>query len=324
MAVTATPFAAVLELFDVHGAQVTPWDRHGSTSAALVTRPDEPDLVLTSGSLAGTADQLRQRAAIVDHLAGQGLPVGAPVRTGAGDPFAVVDGAVYMLAPRLTPPTGADGVPTLAGWRTVGAQLAALHSALATAPPGLESWHVDLAARLRGDEAVVVRARKNGTVPANTGTAIDVDAILRRLPPLPEQRLHGDCHGGNLLLCAEGLYGIVDLDHLPVGPRVYDLGYYCADLVKNRQYFPDEIVSVVGSVVSGYHAASPLSSAEADAVVACMVVTEFQFVRFFLEDRVDAAHLASHLDTMRAIEGRLDDLERIVAEATAPGSEGSS
>lgn len=49
---------------------------------------------------------------------------------------------------------------------------------------------------------------------------------------LPVQPIHGDCHGSNVLLCNGEVSGFIELDHLPTGPRLYDLAYDLADRLK--------------------------------------------------------------------------------------------
>lgn len=45
----------------------------------------------------------------------------------------------------------------------------------------------------------------------------------------PPTSIHGDFHRGNLPVHDGEVSGIVDPDHLPIGPRIYDLAYFLAN-----------------------------------------------------------------------------------------------
>ena len=105
------------------------------------------------------------------------------------------------------------------------------------------------------------------------------------LADLPAQTIHGDCHGGNYLLYRGQVSGFVDLDHLPTGPRVYDLGYLLADMAKapfvgvlaHRGW-----LDTFHHVVAGYQREVALSRREVEALWTVMLATQVLFVDWFL------------------------------------------
>ena len=93
--------------------------------------------------------------------------------------------------------------------------------------------------------------------------------MTEALTGLPCQHIHGDSHSGNILLHHGQVSGFIDLDHLPLGPRVYDLGYLMADLMKNRLYRAKALaqcLSVLGALLRGYEEETPLTERERAAL----------------------------------------------------------
>lgn len=89
------------------------------------------------------------------------------------------------------------------------------------------------------------------------------------LAGLPEQYIYGDCHGGNILVTAGDVSGFVDLDHLPLGARVYDLFYLKADRLKERIYEPEWLTNrlrLLPHLVAGYERETILTPRERAAL----------------------------------------------------------
>ena len=71
--------------------------------------------------------------------------------------------------------------------------------------------------------------------------------------------------------------GFVDIDHLPVGPRVYDIGYLLADFAKARfvRDDPDSRWLEYGHlIVAGYEQVCTLQEREKAAIATVMLATE--------------------------------------------------
>ncbi|HEU5318243.1 MAG TPA: phosphotransferase [Chloroflexota bacterium] len=121
-----------------------------------------------------------------------------------------------------SPLTGCDQ-PVV--WTNVGAAIARLHRALASHPEGIVSWHTVRPAQIRDRALPAARDLLADAQLAALEAAFDgvLDEVCAALAELPEQYIHGDCHGGNILIAAGDVSRSIDLDHLPLGPRIYDL-----------------------------------------------------------------------------------------------------
>lgn len=233
--------------------------------------------------------RLTNEARILAHLAGRGLPVAVPVLTDAGHAYAIGgDGALHTLTPLL--PSGKPTAARIDGavhYRNVGSVLARLHVALAQCPYGIDSWEessasLDVAWRR-------IEARLPATELADLTEVVRPwwSAMAAALDGPCRQRVHGDAHGGNILTDNDVVTGIVDIDHLPIAARVYDLGYYLATGVRwligyddpdrtHPRDQPDqaqwpashEIAFIANHLLSGYAGVSALSRRELEAIPA--------------------------------------------------------
>lgn len=224
---------------------------------------------------------------LLRHLEASGVPVAVPIPSDAGELSVKERGSTYLLYPSLPvddtlPPGGMREV-----YANVGAALARLHRALAAYSGPVDSWTMDLP-RAVFEEAV---PRLRTALPASDGERFGrVVAGLRAemvaaLEDLPLQYIHGDCHGGNYLLYRGDVSGFVDLDHVPRGPRVYDLGYLLADHAKARFLGNDAHRGWLADspwLLVGYERESPLSERERHAIRFVMLATQVLFVDWFL------------------------------------------
>lgn len=148
------------------------------------------------------------------------VPVAAPIELDDGDTLGEVETIRYALFPRIggrTPEEMDD-----AQLRQVGRMLARLHSIgrLETAA-SRPTWHPEPVFDAAMDAL-------KGRLPASVrgGYEATVAALRARCAPLWRdvelQRVHGDCHLGNLLWSPSGLV-FLDFDDLVTGPPVQDL-----------------------------------------------------------------------------------------------------
>jgi Ser/Thr protein kinase RdoA (MazF antagonist) len=218
---------------------------------------------------------------VLTHLQAAGLPVALPLLTDEGRVFATVVGedAIFTLTPQL--PAGDDTSPYL----EIGAALGRLHGALSTCPFDVPSWTIDLVPRTF-DEAV-----RDITSALDAPVVDELLGVLERRRPrlleamtgLPAQRIHGDFHRGNILVHEGEVSGIVDLDHLPVGPRIYDLAYFLADRVAvptslELEERTEEFLGACGELVDGYASTNALSPAEVAAIGPVMLAVQLQLI----------------------------------------------
>jgi Ser/Thr protein kinase RdoA (MazF antagonist) len=87
--------------------------------------------------------------------------------------------------------------------------------------------------------------------------------------------------------------GFIDLDHLPRGPRVYDIGYFLADRAKVPiigNHPVDEWLADFPCVLVGYEQVAPLSAQECHALWYIMLATQLMFTYwFFKHESTEAA-----------------------------------
>jgi len=311
---------AVLRAYGITDATVTPLAIHGTTSVSRVVTGHGSELMLKRASAIGGAEmRLVEQAELTRQLFACGLPVAVPMLTVDGKPVVRMDDVVFTLTSRLT--ARAPGLPDRVEiWAGVGGQLATLHAALEQCAATAHGWTMDLPRQLEEEIWPTLDAVADVIGPLLPSPAAR-GALSGRVAGLPSQRLHGDTHGGNILLDGLGVYGIVDFDEIPIGPRVNDVGYYAADLVKNRAHLPGDVVDTIGSVVTGYHQAGVLTEREANALVPLMIVTELRFLWWWFHTfDDDRAQLDTHLDTLGWIVDHRDALDAAVRSATTRSS----
>jgi len=303
--------ADVLRAYGITDAVVTPLDIHGSTSVSLIVPADGVELMLKRAAAAPeTRVRLVEQVELTRELFEHGVPVAAPIVALTGEPVVCIDDVVFTLSMRLTART--PGVPNRSEvWAGVGAQLATLHAALEECAASARGWTMDLPRQLADEiwPAFDESTDASGTLLLDPA---DRRELSDRVAGLPVQRLHGDMHGGNILLDGQGVYGIVDFDEIPISPRVNDIGYYAADLVKNRADLPGDVVDTIGAVVAGYHEAAALSGRELDALVPLMIISELRLLWWFRGASGDSPQRDIHLDTLGWILAHRGVLERAV------------
>jgi len=199
------------------------------------------------------------------------------------------------------------------GWSSAaghaGEAIARLHLALATCPTAIDSWEIRLADRVFGEswprlESALPPAEFERLTKA---VAPVRDDMIRAFDGLPSQRIHGDCHAGNILFDGDELTGFIDLDHLPIGPRMYDLGYYlscgitsCTDAGEA----PADALERLGRpLFAGYRSVTALADGEPAAIAPIMLSVQLILADFYLQAAnhprahrsLRFVHWASHL-----------------------------
>ncbi len=224
---------------------------------------------------------------LLRHLHASGVPVAVPILSDDGQLGPRDQDGVYLLYPQLPvdhaiPPAGLRQV-----YAHIGAAVARLHKALACYSGQIDSWTMDLPRRVFEEALPHIRSALTGQERAAFfGVMAALEAEMApALDNLPVQTIHGDCHGGNYLLYRGDVSGFVDLDHLPKGPRVYDIGYLLADMAK-AQFFGNlahpSWLEHFDQVIAGYDRENSLSRREKDALWFVMLATQVIFVEWFL------------------------------------------
>lgn len=260
---------------------------------------------------------LADEARILRHLARQGIPVAEFEFTDHATLYAGEAEESYVLLPHLVhdPFTVADLV-SLAG--TIGGAVAELHLALASYPWGANSYSEDLGAALASSL----------TLPPDIAEAFARrrDSMIAAVRYLPTQLVHGDLTPENVLLKRPGVVsGFIDFDHLPLGPRTWDIAKYLSRRLR-MGWRQDPTAASVGRLdhlagfLQGYHATSPLDDAESAALPALILAANLIEVSYFaaisagrLQRRKLADHDAVLADTMEAARWHLANHDEVAA-----------
>lgn len=214
---------------------------------------------------------------VLCHLQAHGLPVAAPIITDEGliafnadnlrtdpDEKQPTGKDAYMLIPLLPDDSGLHEFTDLA--HTIGAGIGRLDRLLADCPWPVTSFTDDPARDL---------AAKYPRLPEELRAFVDPfrDRLQAAIADLPMQRTHGDCNVGNVLVHNGEISGFIDFDHLPTGPRIYDLGNYLATRLRSHveQGDADLLEAVLSDYVAGYQENFPVSERELAAVVPLML-----------------------------------------------------
>jgi Ser/Thr protein kinase RdoA (MazF antagonist) len=262
---------------------------------------------------------------VLDYLQGAGLPVAKPVITDHGliawnadnlrtDPTEKQPTGkhAYVLIPLLPSDSELRESPELA--YAIGAGIGRLDRALADCPWPVLSFTDDPAEQVLGQRYDRLPAELRAlTTPLRDRLR---DAIL----DLPTQRTHGDCNVGNVLVHDGAVTGYIDCDHLPTGPRTYDLGKYLVSRLGAHLDHgdPDAMVPALRHYLLGYHATYPVSERELAAVVPLMLTVAIGGADWHLHGwRPDPA---GHQRDLRLIEWLVPRYDQLLYEAGSTGS----
>jgi Ser/Thr protein kinase RdoA (MazF antagonist) len=223
---------------------------------------------------AGPVDEFR----VLCHLQAAGLPVAVPIITDDGQIIHNADNLRTDVAEKQ--PTGKQAyalIPLLPNdpvlhessglARTIGAGIGRLDRVLADCPWPVVSFTDDPAPEILGE-------RYSGLPPELRAVTSPLrDRLYAAIVDLPTQRTHGDCNVGNVLVHDGAVTGFIDLDHLPIGPRLRDLSYYLVSRLNAHvdRGEPDAMAAVLRHYVAGYHSEHPLTDRELAAVVPLML-----------------------------------------------------
>lgn len=241
------------------------------------------------------AGRLDSEYRLLHYLHDRGIPVAVPVLTEDGQIFIENETGIYLLYPGLpTDETDAPYVEQRIVYTNTGYALAKLHQALAQYPYQIESWTMNLPKTMTEeaipqiqsalvDEALI---RFNRTV-----AALHPDMTVA-INALSTQYIHGDCHMGNILFYHGEVSGFIDLDHLPQGPRMYDMGYLLADMAKARffgNHAHAQWMENFACVLAGYGKIEQLSKQERHALWFIMLATQLMFAYWLFKYKSEDA-----------------------------------
>ncbi len=286
-----TTIGEVLRHWGVAAAAV-PEALHHKRTVFLVTTGGGDRFVLKEQGDAARAVKLESECALLLHLDRWGVPVAVPLPAVDGHPFTEYGGKLYTLSPYLLAEAEEEPEDLRVAYWNLGEAIARLHEALAAYPGNIRSWTMDLPSRVFDDAVPVIREHLKGEDLARFDQVLgEIGPGMREsLDGLPRRRIHGDCHTGNVLLRGNKVAGFVYLDHLPVGPAIYDICSALADQVKWSVDDPDRTAGWLAAfdrAIVGYERVVPLSRREQGAVwyVMLAIQTLFAYWLFLHENR---------------------------------------
>lgn len=248
---------------------------------------------------------------ILAYLQSAGIPVVPPICTDAGTINAATDHGTYVLLPLLPNDLGNHDLGPDAPETTyaIGAAIGRLNEALRQCPWRVDTFTDDPADRLL---RALAELPEEATVPVLPRVA-DLRAAVAHLPL---QRTHGDCNTGNVLVHDSRVSGFVDLDHLPLGPRVRDLSYYLASRLQQSLLQPSTadrdrhaLVRMLGNYVAGYDEVVGLSEYERAAIVPLIMIVEVGVASWALhEPTPDLSAYQRGVHSFTWLSGHLDEV----------------
>ncbi len=230
--------------------------------------------------------KLAADAGVLRHLHAQGVGVAVPEATDDGQPYIQRDGRYYTLCVEI-PSAPDENAPLDRVYRNTGAAIASLHRALASYPGPVFSWTMDLPRRILDEAVPVILRHQNEAQNAQFTAVLEAirQPIARQLGGLPSQIIHYDCHGGNIMRVGDAVSGFIDLDHIPTGPRLWDLCY----LLVNEAIYQDPsraeawFDTIIPSLLSGYAQEVEILDAEKIAAPYMMLGILLIFAAWFYE-----------------------------------------
>jgi Ser/Thr protein kinase RdoA (MazF antagonist) len=164
-------------------------------------------------------ERLMAQYRVLLHLQAAMVPVAVPLLAQDGHPFVQDGDRIYTLAPELA--SGGDTANMGMEWvyHNMGLAIGRLHKALGTYPEEIPSWRMDLPQRILGEAVPRINMHVAGPQwEAFNRVMIPLgDAFADALADLPVQPIHGDCHGGNILLHDGTVSGFIDLASWLIG-----------------------------------------------------------------------------------------------------------
>jgi Ser/Thr protein kinase RdoA (MazF antagonist) len=183
-----------------------------------------------------TNAQIKEEHAFTFELASAELPVAAPW-TRDGESLFVHENLRFAAFPYLA--GRAPELDDLATLTLLGRALARIHAVGGRQRfahrPTLELERLGVRARIAvRDSGFVPEALEEQYARVSDQIIGRVRQSFENFGPLPRVRIHGDCHGGNILWRESGPL-FVDLDDCMAGPRIQDLWMFLSGDAANQQ-----------------------------------------------------------------------------------------
>lgn len=273
--VSAEALARFLAKFDVGELVSAKGIAEGVENSNYLVDTSHGRYILTLYERRVAADDLPYFMALLDHLAGKGLPVPPAIKDCAGWEIHELEGRPACLIQFL--PGVSVTAPSPAQADAAGAALGSMHRALADFTldrpnsMGVDTWQAQFERCGRELDGI-----ETGLFD-RVGRALD--RVLARWPrDLPTSAIHADLFPDNVLMLGDAVTGLIDFYFACTDLRAYDLavthGAWAFD-GSGRNFAPE----IGAALVQGYARTHPLSPAERAALP---VLAEGAALRFLL------------------------------------------
>ncbi|PFA69468.1 hypothetical protein CN378_03560 [Bacillus sp. AFS015802] len=102
---------------------------------------------------------------------------------------------------------------------------------------------------------------------------------------LPQQLVHSDCNAGNIMMKEEEVVGIIDFERMRIAPRVADIGYFLAGMLKNKiKEDREHSFRCINGFLRGYERSGPLSSEEKQLLPSMVLIFLLQYAFHHLQN----------------------------------------
>lgn len=263
----------------------------GKTS--LVTTAEQHSFVLKEKS---DLLQAEKEFTLLSLLSNVGAPVAVPIRTVDREWYAINNGKIFCLYPKLPGEIITEHYEgnALSRASTFGKAIGFLHTCLLKCDNLNGYTNMKLMEQIRNWAIPRIREH-NATVDGDSIVTI-WNEIEQEMEPiydqLPKQLIHRDPHPANMLFDKDKLTGFFDFEMVVRGPRIFDVCYCATSLLVSA--FPDtekmqRWPALFRSILNGYQVACPLSAAELLALYGTLAAIELLFAAFSLETHAEGA-----------------------------------
>jgi len=131
---------------------------------------------------------------------------------------------------------------------------------------------------------------------------------------LPEQLIHRDCYPGNFLSSGVEVTGIIDWDHLSLGPRILDPAYFVVQIAKRQIHDTGKMVRWFDDLLlllEGYQDENTLSVKEKEAFPSVMLSVPIFFTSWLIETE-QFSSIQLELDTIEWLHQHWAALQKIM------------
>jgi Ser/Thr protein kinase RdoA (MazF antagonist) len=226
---------------------------------------------------------------LTTYLQESGLTVERPLLTVSRQPYVQQHQDFYSLYPAL------EGKPvqvySLASLKKMGTYLSHLHGRLKqyVCKYEVEEWKVDTHLRewIAGQDPTSIERWGKGFLGRLNEWSFSCGK-------LPHQLVHSDCHPRNILIKEERVTGIIDFERLRKAPRIADIGYFIAGILKDLvQQDKEEHFECIHAFLVGYHFDASLTQDEKRLLPFLVIIFLLQYTFYY--NQKGYSHIVSTL-----------------------------